>query len=112
MIDYPKAGAYSISANNAKIAPIAWNNAIGNYSEIKRDKCGEHRFFGVTNVLEFYIEPDCTIIIQPVDAIMTNIRLQWTMAEFYKTGGSIAFIDKMAASLGIHASNIKVVAVY
>lgn len=34
------------------------------------------------------------------------------MTEFYADGGTTKFIDRMAASLGIHASTIKVVSVY
>jgi hypothetical protein len=38
--------------------------------------------------------------------------MEWTMDEFYDNGGTTAFMDRVAASLGIHASTIKVVSVY
>lgn len=34
------------------------------------------------------------------------------MDEFYREGGTVKFADRIAAVLGIHASTIKVVAVY
>jgi len=34
------------------------------------------------------------------------------MNEFFDNGGTTSFIDKVAGSLGIHASTIKVVGVY
>ena len=38
--------------------------------------------------------------------------MEWTMDEFYSKGGTTAFVDRIAGSLGIHASTIKVVSVY
>jgi len=43
---------------------------------------------------------------------MSAVRLDWTMDEFYASGGVVSFTDRVAAVLGIHASQIKVVAVY
>jgi hypothetical protein len=43
---------------------------------------------------------------------MCNVRLEWTLAEFYSTGGVTSFTDRVAGALGIHASTIKTVAVY
>ena len=54
----------------------------------------------------------CTIKIAPVDSIQTKVRLEWTLNEFFADGGTTKFVDRLAASLGIHASTIKVVAVY
>lgn len=42
---------------------------------------------------------------------MANIRMEWTMEEFFDNGGTTAFIDRLCASLGIHASTVKVVGV-
>jgi hypothetical protein len=55
---------------------------------------------------------DCTILIKPLDSIQAKVRLEWTLAEFFADGGTTTFVDRLAASLGIHASTIKVVAVY
>jgi len=43
---------------------------------------------------------------------MLGIRMEFTVAEFFESGGIVTFTDKMAAVLGIHAADIKVVSVY
>jgi hypothetical protein len=40
------------------------------------------------------------------------VRMEWTMDEFFSNGGTTQFVDRVAGSLGIHASTIKVVSVY
>lgn len=40
------------------------------------------------------------------------VRMEWTMAEFFSGGGTTQFIDRVAGSLGIHASTIKMVSIY
>jgi hypothetical protein len=40
------------------------------------------------------------------------VRMEWTVDEFFNNGGTTTFIDRVAGSLGIHASTIKVVRVY
>lgn len=40
------------------------------------------------------------------------VRLEWTFNEFFADGGTTAFVDRVAASLGIHGSEIKIVSVY
>jgi hypothetical protein len=40
------------------------------------------------------------------------VRMEWTMDEFFNKGGTTQFIDRVAGSLGIHASTIKIVSVY
>jgi len=62
--------------------------------------------------LEFYIDTGCEIKVVPRDAIMVSVRLDWTLDEFYAANGVDSFTDRMAAVLGVHASQIKVVAVY
>lgn len=34
------------------------------------------------------------------------------MATFFDSGGTTAFVDRLCASLGIHASTVKIVSVY
>lgn len=58
------------------------------------------------------ITPYCLIEVKPKDAVLSNVRMDWTMDEFYAAGGVTSFVDRVAASLGIHASQFKVVAVY
>jgi hypothetical protein len=38
--------------------------------------------------------------------------LEWTFADFFADGGTTMFVDRLAASLGIHGSEIKVVSVF
>ena len=40
------------------------------------------------------------------------VRMEWTFEEFFDNGGTTEFIDRVAGSLGIHASTIKIVSVY
>jgi hypothetical protein len=40
------------------------------------------------------------------------VRMEWTMEEFFSSGGTTTFVDNVAGSLGIHSSQIKVVSVY
>jgi hypothetical protein len=62
--------------------------------------------------LEFYVNGECELEIAPRDAIMTEVRMEWTMNEFFDNGGTTTFIDRLCASLGIHASTVKVVGVF
>lgn len=89
-----------------------WDEAERGYGPIKGKFCGENRYIGVKNILEFYLTAGCTLQIAPRDAIQTMVRMEWTMDEFFSSGGTTAFVDRVAGSLGIHASTIKVVSVY
>ena len=40
------------------------------------------------------------------------VRMEWSVDEFFSNGGTTTFVDRVAGSLGIHASTIKVVSVY
>lgn len=62
--------------------------------------------------MEFYIDGTCEMKIIPRDAIMTQVRIEWTMAEFFDNGGTTTFVDRLCGSLGIHASTVKVVGVF
>ena len=43
---------------------------------------------------------------------MLAIRLEWTVKEFFQEDGIGKFTDRMAAVLGIHKADLKVVQVY
>ena len=58
------------------------------------------------------MDKGCNITVSPIDSIQTQVRLNWTMAAFYSAGGTTMFVDRLAASLGIKAGNIKIVSVY
>ena len=115
-IQYPQAGSFIVQDTNGNtIQANAWNTKISAPGTIRGDfggYCGENRYLGVANVLEFYLNGNCQIFITPVDSIQTSIRLNWTLAEFYSSGGTTKFVDRMAAALGIKAANVKIVSVY
>lgn len=111
-IPYPSAQSRAIVLNGQIVDMNQWDESIRGYGAIKQTTCGENRYIGVKNILEFYITQGCVLQIQPRDAIQTMVRMEWTMNEFFDNGGTTSFIDKVAGSLGIHASTIKVVGVY
>jgi hypothetical protein len=43
---------------------------------------------------------------------MCNVRLDWSFDEFYASGGTTTFADRITAALGIHSSQVKVASVY
>jgi len=112
-IPYANAGSYTVFANNVEKPYTPWDSSAGRASELTKTKgCGENRYVGVENFLEFFITTNCEIRIVPKDSIMISVRLDWTLEEFYADGGVETFTDRMAAVLGVHASQIKTVAVY
>ena len=82
------------------------------YGPIMQTHCGENRYIGVKNILEFYLVNGCEIIIIPRDAIQSLVRMEWSLDAFFSNGGTTSFMDRVAAGLGIHASTIKIVSVY
>ena len=116
-IKYNAAGAYQLyDANRQVIMPTDWDSRQRTWAEPRGRYCGEWRYEGVINRLQFYIENyeqnGCVIYIYPRDAVMLGIRLEFTMDEFFADGGIVTFADRMAGVLGIHAADIKVVSVY
>jgi hypothetical protein len=85
---------------------------LKNYGALYGEKCGENRYIGVKNILEFYLTAGCVLQIAPRDAIQTLVRMEWTLKDFYKKGGTTKFVDRLCGSLGIHASTVKIVSVY
>lgn len=94
------------------IASTEYDVSAEDWGNLPRQRCGENRYAGVKNVLEFYITPDCPLVVRPRDAITLGVRLEFTVAEFFSNGGVTSFVDNMAASLGIHKADIRVVSVY
>jgi len=112
-VKYWEAGSYEVYADGELISPTAWDKEAGVASELSGYRgCGENRFVGVTNVLEFMMTPYCLIEVKPIDKIISNVRMDWTLDEFYDSGGITSFADRVSGALGIHASQMKVVAVY
>lgn len=111
-IAYAGAESRQILKDGQRVDMNQWDESIQMYGEVTRRFCGENRFIGVKNILEFYLTKGCVLQIAPRDAIQTMVRMEWTMNEFFSNGGTTKFIDRVAGSLGIHASTIKVVSVY
>ena len=111
-IPYPGAESRSVLKDDKIIEYNQWNETLQMYGPVKGDFCGENRYVGVKNILEFYLDTTCELKIQPRDAIQALVRMEWTMDAFFSNGGTTSFMDRVAGSLGIHASTIKIVSVY
>lgn len=111
-IRYAEAGSYQVKVGDTSIPFNEWNTDIGQYAPIRKTECGENRYVGKKNFMEFYITPGCTVTIFPKKAVMANVRMEQTLTDFYSSGGTSKFSDRVASALGIHASRVKVVAIY
>jgi hypothetical protein len=111
-IAYPGAESRGIYKDGVEIAYNAWDDAIAGYGPVTQAFCGENRFIGIQNILEFYLTAGCELHVAPRNAIQTKVRMEWTLEEFFSGGGTTTFVDRITASLGIHASEVKVVSVY
>ena len=74
-------------------------------------ECGECRWVPVENVLEFTLTNDCMISTRGEDSLYGMVEIKWSFDEFFAAGGNTAFEDRLASSLGIHSSRIKIVGV-
>jgi len=79
---------------------------------VAKTSCGQNRYVGRGNFLEFYITPGCEILLKTRDAIQSSVRMEWTLEEFYADGGTSTFIDRVASVLGIHPSQVLILQVY
>jgi hypothetical protein len=111
-IAYPSAVSRKMVKDGKVIEYNAWNETLHMYGPITQTFCGENRYIGVKNIFEFYLTEGCTVFIKPRDAIQSLVRMEWTLDAFFKGGGTTSFMDRIAGSLGIHASTIKIVSVY
>lgn len=111
-IAYNSALSRKIMKNDETVDMNQWDESLRTYGEVTQRFCGENRYIGVQNIMEFYITAGCQLDVAPRNAIQTMVRMEWTLEEFYADGGTTAFIDRVAGSLGIHASTIKIVSVY
>jgi len=116
-IKYPKAGVLVVKDGTGKtIAGNGWDSTIMQPSLLKGGRCGgfcgENRYVGVINILDFYLTPGCSIFIEPIDSIQVSVRMNWTFSGFFASGGTTKFMDRVASSLGIKPANIKIVSVY
>ena len=117
-IPYPVAGSYQVSVADStgtyqRVDNNAWDDAIQKQAVLLKSKgCGENRFVGIDNFLEFWLEPGCDLKVQPKDSIQAKVRMDWSMSEFFAEGGTTRFVDRLATSLGVASHRIKVVSIY
>eukprot|EP00117_Sycon_ciliatum_P004440 scpid3684/ scgid8813/ len=114
-VRYNKKNTFAISKDDELVEALTFDENSGEVPPVPTEAfCGENRYLPLENTLQFYItlEDDCLLDVMPLDVVRASIRMQWTLDEFYAEGGTTNFVDRLAGSLGIHASNIKVVTVY
>jgi hypothetical protein len=132
-VDYQKAANYwvYVGGNNAermiqasRVRPNEFNKDLGQQGRVSgtapNQKCGSNRWISIKNQLTFRIDDTydnngvqekCRIWIKHRDAVVGNVRLEWTLTEFFSNGGDSVFADRMASTLDIHPSRIRVVGV-
>ena len=113
-IPYTAANAYTVKADGKVIEENEWDDDINEPEHLSTHNCGENRFVsGSANFMEFIITPDCTITIKPSNApIVGKVRMNWNMDDFWKEGGTTAFVDRVASVLGIDSSRIYTIQQY
>jgi hypothetical protein len=76
-VPYPNAGSFTVKVNGKLVMPNAWDVKVKAQGLIDMETavCGTNRYVGVENYLEFFITPGCTVIVNPRDAILCNVRL-------------------------------------
>ena len=112
LIPYPTTSAFSVRANGDVFEPNPFNDTLGMPDPVEKTTCGQNRYVGSGNFLEFYITPGCEILLKTRDAIQSSVRMEWTLEEFYADGGTTSFIDRVASVLGIHPSQVLILQVY
>jgi len=112
-IVYSNSNSYSVNVDGQPKPQQAWNDALSTYEPLtSNSKCGDNRYLGTQNILEFFIKPDCHVKIRPMNSIQLGVRLDFSFDTFFEQGGVTSFIDNMAAVLGVHKADLKVVSVY
>lgn len=60
-IAYPSAMSRSVLKSGQIVDMNRWDENLRMYGEIKQRDCGENRYIGVKNILEFFITQGCTL---------------------------------------------------
>lgn len=92
-IPYPNAGSFSVKVNDKIVDMNGWDTTTKSAAAINSAtaKCGENRYVGIKNYLEFFVTPGCIVTVIPRDAILTSVRLEWTADEFFANDGATTF---------------------
>ena len=61
VIQFEGAQSKSIMKDGEEVKYNVWDKAIDNYGPVEQKFCGENRFVGVKNVLEFFINGECEL---------------------------------------------------
>jgi hypothetical protein len=68
-IAYPGSESRAVWKDGVEVSYNAWDDTDAEYGPITQSFCGENRFKGVENILEFYITANCELNIKPRNAI-------------------------------------------
>lgn len=119
-VDYPKAGFIKVyrelglegSADKTKEVEceVAYDDKPDSQF-LTMAECGKCRWIPVENVLEFVITSECMVSTQADDSLYGMVEINWSFDEFFSAGGNSMFADRLASSLGVHSSRIKIVGV-
>ena len=120
-IKFPNSDSYSVfkKGESSAVEPNGYQEGGGRIMTtpmipVAGVSCGENNYEGgAVNRLTFYITPgNCDLTIGTRNVIQLGIRLEFTVQEFFDTGGPTLFVARMAAVLGIHFADLRVVRVY
>jgi len=111
-VRYDYKNSFAVLKNDVVVDEMEFNNQLRAVPALTGSFCGENKFNTIQNSLQFTIQKGCTLEVIPRNVVRASIRMQWTFYEFFAAGGTTNFVDRLAGSLNIHASTIKVVAVY
>jgi hypothetical protein len=92
-IDFPNVTPVQIKVGGKPVEYTPWDTTLNRQSPLtKTAGCGENRFVGIENYVEFYITPGCEVHIEPFNSVFTNIRMEWELDTFYEDGGYESFV--------------------
>jgi len=111
-VRYDYTNSFAVVINGNIIPELEFSDSLRAVPNLEGNYCGENKYIPVDNHLQFSITHGCELQVVPRDTIKASIRMQWTLTEFFAAGGSTYFVDRLAASLGIHEANLKVARVY
>lgn len=111
-VRYDYTNSFAVTVGGNIIPELEFSDYLRAVPNLEGTYCGENKYLPVANHLQFTITHGCELSVVPRNTIKASIRMQWTLTEFYAAGGSTYFVDRMAATLGIHEANLKVARVY
>jgi len=60
-IAYPSATSRAMVKDGSVVEMNPWNETLRNYGPVLQTTCGENRYIGVGNILEFHITANCVL---------------------------------------------------